>query len=129
MRLGEVCAPVAVAIPLAGVLLLGEAQSLRLARHDAGLSNDVHVSPLNRSLAAHASLHGAVLLPQHAFLTLVVVASHRIDVALFLQQTKLAQGFQVQSLQIAGPSPSEHPRSTLSVEGSASLKGAERVLL
>src|SRR5215213_2799831 len=47
MRVGGVSSAVAVAIPLAGVLLLCEAQPLRLARHNAGVPNDVHIAPLN----------------------------------------------------------------------------------
>src|SRR5829696_3685550 len=122
MRVGGVSGAVAVAAPLAGVLLYGQAQPLRLARHDTGGPNDVHIAPLDGDLTAHARLYGAVLLPQHAFLTLAVVAGDRIDVAPFLQQPQLGEGFQMQPLKIARPSPTQQLGSGFAVEGPACLK-------
>src|SRR5829696_1471366 len=129
VRVDVASSAVAVAIPLAGVLLLGKAESLRLARHNARFPNDVHVSPLDGALATHARLYGAVLLPQHAFPTLAVVAGDRIDVAPFLQQPQLREGRQMQPLQIPRPSPTQQLGSGFTVEGPACLKEAERVLL
>src|SRR5918992_6058867 len=129
MHISGVCAPVAVAVPLAGVLLFGEAQPLRLARHDARVPNDVDVSPLDGALAAYARLQGAVLLLQHAFPTLAVVAGYGIDAVPFLEQPQFAEGVQVQPLQVAGSCPSQQLSCRFALEGPACLKDAERVLL